>query len=79
MDLSSIRVVSWDVDGTLYSTRRMKWNLLMLASASMIRELRWDPVRELRELQDFRRRMGNFSISPGTACVLVWRTMATVV
>ena len=22
---------------------------------------------------------GNFSISPGTACVLVWRTMATVV
>ena len=64
MDLSSIRVVSWDVDGTLYSTRRMKWHLLMLASASMIRELRWSPVRELKELQDFRKRMESVRFAP---------------
>ena len=65
MDLSSIRVVSWDVDGTLYSTRRMKWHLLMLASASMIREWRWSPVRELHELQDFRKRMELARFAPG--------------
>jgi len=69
-DLGSIRVVSWDVDGTLYSTRRMKWHLLMLASASTIRGLRLSPVRELNELQDFRKRMESARSASGNLTFL---------
>lgn len=31
LDLAVIKVVSWDVDGTLYSLREMRWNVLRLA------------------------------------------------
>lgn len=51
-DMNSIRVVSWDVDGTLYSTRRAAWLAGIDAMGSTIRRRRLDPLRELAELRE---------------------------
>ncbi len=53
MDSTPIEVVSWDVDGTLYSMSRMKWALLALA----LRQPMGAMLRELKQLQRVRREM----------------------
>ena len=37
LDLDAVRVVSWDVDGTLYSLRRMKWFLRVAVAGERLR------------------------------------------
>jgi len=54
MDLSSIRVVSWDVDGTLYSVQRMRWQLLFLLLTEMRLTQGLSNIRELMALRQFR-------------------------
>ena len=56
-DMDSIQVVSWDVDGTLYSTRRAAWHAGMRALGSTVRRRRLDPLRELAELRELWRRV----------------------
>ena len=56
-DMDSIQVVSWDVDGTLYSTRRAAWHAGMRALGSTIRRRRLDPLWELAELRELWRRV----------------------
>ncbi len=54
MDLTSIRVVSWDVDGTLYSVQRMRWQLLFLLLKEMTPTRGLRSIRELMALRQFR-------------------------
>jgi putative hydrolase of the HAD superfamily len=49
-DLDSIRVVSWDVDGTLYSIRRAAWQVARRAAKLTFAGRRLYPIRELAEL-----------------------------
>lgn len=44
----------------------MKWHLLTRASVATIRELRLSAYRELRELQEFRKRMESVRFGPGS-------------
>ncbi len=46
----TIEVVSWDVDGTLYSTRKMKFHLLTQAVSQVLRTRSLQAIRELRAL-----------------------------
>ena len=55
--MNSIQVVSWDVDGTLYSTRRAAWHVGMRAANAAIRRRGLDPIRELAELRELWRRV----------------------
>ncbi len=57
LDMDSIQVVSWDVDGTLYSTRRAAWHAGMRALSSTVRRRQLDPLRELAELRELWRRV----------------------
>ena len=54
MDLTSIRVVSWDVDGTLYSVQRMRWQLLFLLLKEMTPTRGLRSIREVMALRQFR-------------------------
>ncbi len=56
MDLTStnIQVVSWDVDGTLYSVQRMRWQLLFLLIKRMTPTRGLRSIRELMALRQFR-------------------------
>ncbi len=54
MDLTSIRVVSWDVDGTLYSVQRMRWQLLFLLLKEMTPPRGLRSIRELKALRQIR-------------------------
>ncbi len=54
MNLTNIRVVSWDVDGTLYSLQRMRWQLLFLLVKEMTPSGGLGSIRELRVLRQFR-------------------------
>ena len=54
MNLTNIRVVSWDVDGTLYSLQRMRWHLLYLLVKEMTPTRGLSSIRELRVLRQFR-------------------------
>ena len=56
-DMDSIQVVSWDVDGTLYSTRRAACHAGMRAIGSTFRRRRLNPLRELAELRELWRRV----------------------
>jgi len=56
-DLKTIRVVSWDVDGTLYSNRRAARHATMSAAMLSIRRIRLSPLGELRELAGLWRRV----------------------
>ncbi len=49
-DMDSIRVVSWDVDGTLYSTRGAAWHVAMRAAKLTIQKRRLEPFQEIIEL-----------------------------
>lgn len=55
MASSPIRIVSWDLDGTLYPMRRMVWALWLLAAREGWRPATW---RQLAALARFRRIMG---------------------
>ncbi len=57
MNLTNIRVVSWDVDGTLYSLQRMRWQLLFLFLKEMTPSGGLGSLRELMALRRFRMMM----------------------
>ena len=57
LDLEAISAVSWDVDGTLYSTRRLWGRVLADACGSSLRGHAARSVRELAQLRRFRARM----------------------
>ena len=46
----TIEVVSWDVDGTFYSTRKMKFHLLTQAVLQVLQTRSLQAIRELRAL-----------------------------
>jgi HAD superfamily hydrolase (TIGR01549 family) len=52
--LSPIKLVSWDVDGTLYSIRRMKWHLLGMFLREVARGRGLAARRELAALSGYR-------------------------
>ncbi len=64
-DMDSIQVVSWDVDGTLYSTRRAACHAGMRALGSTVRRRRLDPLRELAELRELWRRVERVRFDAG--------------
>ena len=71
MNWDSIRVVSWDVDGTLYNIRRMKEQGGAILLASIFRGEFISGCREIRALFRFRDRMreirqagGDYSVKP---------------
>ena len=71
MNWDSIRVVSWDVDGTLYNIRRMKEQGVAILLASIFRGEFVSGCREIRALFRFRDRMreirqagGDYSVKP---------------
>jgi len=65
MKLHPIKLVSWDVDGTLYSIRAMKWRLLgaFLREAAAGRGL--DARRELGQLRDYRKEIDAARVTGG--------------
>jgi phosphoglycolate phosphatase len=54
-DLTGVRLVSWDVDGTLYSLAALKRHLLMQAIRRGLKERAFGSFRELRALADYHR------------------------
>ena len=63
--MNSIQVVSWDVDGTLYSTRNVAWRAGMHVIGSAIRRRRPGPIRELAELLELWRRVERVRFDAG--------------
>src|SRR6187397_1533326 len=57
MDLDRLQVVSWDVDGTLYSLPRLRWAIARRALAGVVRGGFARNWRELRVLAAWRARM----------------------
>ena len=52
-----IRLVSWDIDGTLYSLRRMKWHLVRMFLSETSRGRALVAVKELAALRRYRTRI----------------------
>ena len=57
LDLHSIQVVSWDVDGTLYSNRGLAVQLATQLAAATLRSRDLQSLRELRELGELQRQV----------------------
>ena len=57
MNPDTIKVVSWDVDGTLYSVGRMTWQLICLFMREVARGRRLAAYRELAALRRYRARI----------------------
>ncbi|HWN11171.1 MAG TPA: HAD family hydrolase [Pyrinomonadaceae bacterium] len=60
-----IKLVSWDVDGTLYSIRRMKWHVMRRFLVEMIRGRGLKARKELSALQSYRDRVNDARSSGG--------------
>jgi len=54
IELQPIKLVSWDVDGTLYSIGRMKWHLLGMFLREVVRGRGFAARRELAALRRYR-------------------------
>ena len=74
LDLNTIKVVSWDVDGTLYSTRQLKWRIVARFIAEVAAGRGASAWRDLVTLRRYRARVeavrshgGNPGDAPATA------------
>ena len=56
-DLEGLAAVSWDVDGTLYSTRSLPWRLLLAIATASFRDKSLGGARNLGQLRRHRRRV----------------------
>ena len=65
IQLDLIKLVSWDVDGTLYSIGRMKWRLLILFLLEVARGRGLAAYRELAVLRRYRARIDTARLAGG--------------
>ena len=70
--MKPIRVVSWDVDGTLYSIGRMKWQLLRLAARRAVCG-RLEEFAELQNLARYRASIDRARSKGGALESSLWR------
>ena len=56
-DIGAVRAISWDVDGTLYSTRRVAPRLWFATLAASLRRSMRSPWEAATEMRRFRKRM----------------------
>ena len=63
--LHQIKLVSWDVDGTLYSIRRMKWFLIRTFLREMVRGRVLEAGKELAALNRYRAQIDAFRSTGG--------------
>ena len=66
VDFNHIELVVWDVDGTLYSLRRMKWRVAMKYWRETLKGRNALAQRELASLRQYRQRIDSIRLAGGS-------------
>jgi HAD superfamily hydrolase (TIGR01549 family) len=65
IELHPIKLVSWDIDGTLYSIRHMKWHLMRMFLSEIARSQGLAARKELAALRAYRARINDARLAGG--------------
>src|SRR5687768_9123997 len=65
IELDRIKLVSWDIDGTLYSIRHMKWHLRRMFLNEIARGQGLAAGKELAALRRYRARINEARLAGG--------------
>lgn len=65
IELHRIKLVSWDIDGTLYSIRHMKWHLMRMFLSEITRGQGLAARKELAALRRYRERINEARLGGG--------------
>jgi len=66
LELNRIKLVSWDLDGTLYSIKRLKWHLMRMFLREIARGQGQTARKELAALRRYRERIDDARLAGGS-------------